>query len=399
MTPVPARKDRRVTPIRVALACTLSVGAIAAGCTSDDGTSVVIANRQGGTSGGVSGSVSSGATPAPGATATPTPVPTATATATPPPSNLSSRIDTSSTPAPVATNPPVSTATPAPIPLGQIVGFPVSLGANVTGMALFSNSTAPWFSTSAGLIQVYLGQRKPPIMTYLAGATALAADPDNSDLWIASPSRLDRASLSPQSATLGVPASGFASASLTVAPVGLAVDGTEVWVANSDGSIAKLVKSTGTLTTLTPTGVTTPRGIALDPTNAWIVGGTNTLYQVNRATLAVTPFTVGNQPVPLAIDGNGALWTANQSGNSLSKVSGGAVSNFNVGGSPVAIATRNGRIWAALANNQIAWLNLDGSAPGTASLPLTPAGLAVDATGQVWVYGSTPGIVVTLQGH
>ncbi len=147
-------------------------------------------------------------------------------------------------------------------------------------------------------------------------------------------------------------------------PEGLAIDDTgNVWIANTSSSVIKLT-NTGTLVTGFPfIGGNFPQGIALDTAgNAWVSNSQGAdIMEISPSGSLINDVTspgfANGQGV--AIDSSGSIWAVGQGSNSLLKLSGaGAV--------------------------------LSGTGSGFAGAGLdAPAGVAIDATGHVFVVNTT----------
>ena len=104
-------------------------------------------------------------------------------------------------------------------------------------------------------------------------------------------------------------------------PVGVALDGANIWVVNSaDKTVDKLRASDGALLgTFTVGG--NPLGVAFDGANIWVAnhGSANVtkLKATNGSTIGT--FAVGSCPYYLAFDG-AHIWVADECSNTLSKM-------------------------------------------------------------------------------
>jgi len=117
------------------------------------------------------------------------------------------------------------------------------------------------------------------------------------------------------------------------APKGIAIDsGDNGWVA-IDGTTSELGKltSTGTLTTYTGGGLSSPVGVAVDGAgNVWLANsGNNSVSQFTSAGVAVTGTHGYNggtlsEPTMLDIDGSGDVWVVNSTGNGVTELIGAA---------------------------------------------------------------------------
>ena len=105
-------------------------------------------------------------------------------------------------------------------------------------------------------------------------------------------------------------------------PVGVAFDGTNIWVANqSSNSVTKMLASTGAVVETYGGVGSSPIGVAFDGTNIWVVNdGDNTVTKLLAGTGAVLgTYAVGSAPRGVAFDGTN-IWVANEFSNSVSKI-------------------------------------------------------------------------------
>ncbi len=195
-----------------------------------------------------------------------------------------------------------------------------------------------------------------------------------------------------------------------------------VWVANYGGSTATLLASTGAA--LSPAGgygygdLVFPTGVAVDGQHtAWFANqGGSTVTEVPASGVGAIQVSCCQGASGIALDQQGNVWAANYYGDSVSAVSGAGslISAGYTGGGlmgPRGIAVDGAqRVWVAnYQGNTVTNLQgADGNAPGAplsgasgygvaAGLSL-PYGLAIDATGSVWVTSSGNDAVVQFVG-
>lgn len=356
-----------------------------AGCPSDDSGSVglFVSKKPKASGSGLGGAVSAAAS----ASASPTSTPNSGTTVT-------SDINTSPTPAAVATLVPYTPPLPTPTPVG-VAGVPISVPNGPKAVAFLSNTLSPWILRSADLVA--LDSNQSPTTPYSAGLsqpTLIAAD-GYRDLWVVSAGsrRLDHL-------TAGFSGmSSVASFSTAANPVALAVDGTEAWVAHGAGTLIRITKSSGAVSTFAPVPGAT--AIALDSIDAWVTGANN-LYQINRSTGAlVATYPVGNTPIAVVVDANGAVWVANQGDGTLSHLpAGGSVAtSISLSAVPSTLVATAAHVWvASAASRQATYLSLQGAVGATTPLPLAPVGSAVDAYGRVWFADPNSSTLIYVQG-
>ncbi|SNT34384.1 Streptogramin lyase [Granulicella rosea] len=188
------------------------------------------------------------------------------------------------------------------------------------------------------------------------------------------------------------------------APTAIANDSAgNAWVANTGGNSVIQLSSTGIVLTNT-IGLSAPSGIALDSAgNVWVAntGADNVLQMTHAGALSNTVSDgVTQAPGALAIDSNSNLWftgsvpsqTAVQ--GALAKVASSDTASapvLSMAAIPGSIATSGADIWVANAatGGGLMLFHASSNAPlspaaGFGSLN-APAGIAVDASGNVWV--------------
>ncbi|MBO9539120.1 hypothetical protein J7643_00855 [bacterium] len=374
---------RRLLPL--ALTGLVAVG----GCASEDDGLFVNGPGNTGNTGETGGSGVEGqipqATPTPsngnpGSTPTPAPTPTPTPIPTPTPTDITGGTDTETTPAPLPTIGTGETPTPGATPIGTLSN-PFAI-AGAQGLAVAPNSASPWvLNQSKALVLNDQGSTGESYATGLS-QPALIATAEAGELWIANAG--DNTLHLVTQGLQGLTRTGHYA--IDPAPVALAVDETEAWTAHAGGTLNRLTRASGTVTSF---AVTSPTAIALGTNAVWVVSASNNqLYRVSRADGAKTSFAVGNQPVAVGVDRTGTVWTANAASNSLSRLAGGsgAATTIALAGSPTALAIDTDRVWVGLSSpSRLAWYGLDGSFQGSIPLPAAPGPMAIDAYGKVWL--------------
>ena len=95
-------------------------------------------------------------------------------------------------------------------------------------------------------------------------------------------------------------------------PVGVAFDGSSIWVANAESNnVMKFRASDGTLLGTFPVG-TTPQNLVYDGANMWVsnYGGTTVTKLQGSTGDVLGTYTVGAAPLGMAFDGT-YIWVAN----------------------------------------------------------------------------------------
>jgi len=187
-------------------------------------------------------------------------------------------------------------------------------------------------------------------------------------IWVADGKNM--ASLLSNSGAAISSSSGYAVGELAF-PDGIAVDANnDAWFANSSSNYITHVAPDGTVLNQVTGSSYSTSGLAVDQSgNVWVGNWhNNTISEISGTTNVVVSTTSGggiDHPYGVAIDGRGNVWTANYLGNSITELQG---SNGSSPGS--ALSPTKGL--------------------GTAAGLIEPMGLAIDASGNVWVtsYGT-----------
>ncbi|MHB8563472.1 MAG: Vgb family protein, partial [Acidiferrobacteraceae bacterium] len=100
-------------------------------------------------------------------------------------------------------------------------------------------------------------------------------------------------------------------------------------------------------------------------------------------------FTVGTNPIGIAIDQSGNVWIANNGSNNVTKLSptGTVLGTFTVGTNPIGIAIdQSGNVWIANnGSNNVTKLSPTGTVLGTFAAGAGSRGIAIDQSGNVWI--------------
>jgi outer membrane lipoprotein-sorting protein len=171
--------------------------------------------------------------------------------------------------------------------------------------------------------------------------------------------------------------------------IGMAFDGTSMWIGSSGGIIEQLRISDGAALSAWYIYCQPEGTLAFDGTNVWAAcPQTN---QVAKQPVAGGNFslqTVGNWPLYLAFDGS-SMWVANNSGAStvqkLNVSTMAIVATANIGSTPTGIAFDGANMWAATAGSTLVkFRTSDGgvlaTTPSDGSFPL---GIAFDGA-NIW---------------
>lgn len=135
-------------------------------------------------------------------------------------------------------------------------------------------------------------------------------------------------------------------------PVGIAFDGSHIWVANNNtDDVSKIDPATNSLVATVPVG-SGPYGVAFDGTHVWVTNAdSNNVTKINPAGngSVVATVTAGTSPTGIGFDGT-YIWVTNSGSASVSKIhAGGAFLDETVAvpGSPQAIAFDGTDVWVA----------------------------------------------------
>jgi streptogramin lyase len=190
----------------------------------------------------------------------------------------------------------------------------------------------------------------------------VTADP-NGNMWIVNYGNSTVTLLNSSGASLSGSA-GWGRTALSF-PVALAVDSSHnAWVANQSASSITKISADGTTNTVI-TCCNGASGIATDRSNnVWVANyyGDSISEVSNSGVVLLNGITGGGvlHPYGIAVDGNGTVWVANYRGSSISEVSGAASASPGSFLSPA-------------------------SGFGTDASLLEPYGIALDASGNVWI--------------
>jgi sugar lactone lactonase YvrE len=206
--------------------------------------------------------------------------------------------------------------------------------------------------------------------------TGIAADP-NGDMWIANYGNSTYAiySSSGSAITANCNVNGCGAGEIEF-PV--AVDGNHFgWIANQAADFVTRISLDGTSVTEIACG-DGPSGVALDgQNNVWVANyfGSSIGEISNTGNLISSSYASGgvNHPQGIAVDGAGSVWIANYRGSSVSKLAGADAATPGAGLSPA-----------------IGY--------GTDAGLQEPSGLAIDASGNVWVSSFASNTIVEFLG-
>ncbi len=148
-------------------------------------------------------------------------------------------------------------------------------------------------------------------------------------------------------------------------PIAIAFDGTNMWTADVGNSVTK-ISPTGATTTYSIGASTQPYGIAFDGTNMWTADHANNSVTKISPTGLVFSYGIGVGTVPydIAFDGIN-MWTADSSGQAVTKISPtGVTTTYSIGSrSPYGIAFDGTNMWTAnYSDNSVTKISPTGTA-------------------------------------
>jgi hypothetical protein len=185
-------------------------------------------------------------------------------------------------------------------------------------------------------------------------------------------------------------------------PIGLAFDGSSMWVANlNSDNVMKLRASDGEILGTYAVG-SLPAEIAFDGANVWVTnfgsGSVSKLQARDGAPLGT--FIVGPNPFGIAFDGAN-IWVANSASSSITKLranDGANLGTFAVGGSPLGVAFDGANIWVTNHSGNNVWKlkASDGSVLGNFTVGSNAYGIAFDGA-NMWVANEGSNTVTKLR--
>ncbi len=187
-----------------------------------------------------------------------------------------------------------------------------------------------------------------------------------------------------------------------VGPYGIAFDGTNMWVANSDETLdGGAGDGSPSVTVLAPDGgevrkVILPEGshpqaIAFDGTNMWVAATDGKVFEVSPQGDTIGVFDAGKNPKGIAFDGTN-MWVTSFDDRSvtvLSPADAGPVATFEgVGLHPMGIAFDGTNMWVTDQDDGAVFvLPADGGSPRViydSDAGVSPTGIAFDGT-NMWI--------------
>jgi len=196
--------------------------------------------------------------------------------------------------------------------------------------------------------------------------------------------------------------SGFASGNVYY-PYGIAADPNgDLWVADYGDSQATLMANNGNgIASYTSSTLPFPVAVALDGAhNGWFASLGSATEVTPGGTL--TQYSCCREPAGIALDGNGSVWIADYSASSVVQLSSRGVTLQTITGSGLTNPNRiaidgAGAAWAVNYRGN-SFSAFKGAVGGAASTPISPAsgfgldsgldqpfGIALDASGNVWI--------------
>ncbi|HEY9897766.1 MAG TPA: hypothetical protein V6D00_01170 [Pantanalinema sp.] len=382
---------------RLSLALASLLLALVIGCATEDDAPVVTGVGPGlggdttiegstGNGAGSGGQGNSGSTPTPppAATPTPTPTPTTSVSVGTDPGMPTPSVDTVPTPY----VPPA----PTPTPLGH-VGVGVS-ALDARDLAVSPRETVPWVLTPSALVRTgSQGSEQPLAVTLPANPLFVRADDDGS-VWVAGDDELARFTpgMFDDWRRQGV--------ALSAEPSDTIDAGDAIWLCSqAAGTVTRVHKTSLAVTSIAVPGAT---AIALDATSAWVVTTGDRLLRLDRSTGAElrAPVIVGAGPRSVAVSDDGAVWTANRTARTLTRLASATAAPVTIplSATPLCLQPSGSRIWVGCDDGR-AYLYEGEALSGAFALPLTPRGSSRDGLGRIWFFDPLLGRAVPVWGR
>jgi hypothetical protein len=165
-------------------------------------------------------------------------------------------------------------------------------------------------------------------------------------------------------------------------PMGIAFDGTNMWVTNKDANSVTKITPAGVMTNYTGTG-TSPMGIAFDGANMWTANsGAASVTKINSTGGMINYTGTGSKPYGIAFDGTN-MWTADYDANNVTKITPtGTMTNYTgTGTNPYGIAFDGTNMWTANYNSQsVTKITPTGTMTNYTGTGTGPTSIAFDGT-------------------
>ena len=197
-----------------------------------------------------------------------------------------------------------------------------------------------------GMLQWYGAPSGVTFPTGSTGSQPLGMAFDGTNVWIANYQGTTLTKLNAATGTL------IANVTVGSSPIGVAFDGTYIWSANNfDNKVSKVDPATGTVVGTYPVG-TGPRSILFDGKSIWVgnTGATKSLTQLDPSDGHSSSTSLSISPSAMAFDGVN-LWIANGTGNTVEVRSPAdpatIIATVTVGNGPAALACDGPNIWVA----------------------------------------------------
>jgi prepilin-type N-terminal cleavage/methylation domain-containing protein len=230
-----------------------------------------------------------------------------------------------------------------------------------------------------------------------AGLAPISLAYDGANMWVANNSGNSITKVTSAGAISTFPATG-------VSPIGMAYDGFYMWSANGASNSLTKITSIGVTVNYPGTGPN-PYAVAYDGTNIWIPNyGDSSVTKMNANTGTTTTYLgIGAGPRSIAYDGTN-MWTANFTGSSVTRItpSGATTTYGGTGTNPYGIAFDGTNMWTADLNGNSVTKIAPGGGMTIYPIGVSPRGIVFDGT-NMWtanlndnsVSRITPGGVVT----
>ncbi len=187
------------------------------------------------------------------------------------------------------------------------------------------------------------------IGSYSVGTTSTSASPgvfDGVDIWLPDHT-VGSSTVYRTVAATGMPDTSCNLGSAATWPDSAAFDGQYMWVSTNTGYVVKVNARTCQISCTTANLGSRLYDLAYDGTYMWVTAVySNAVFKLNSncSQASGSPIAVAGGPIGIVYDGTN-LWTANQTGQSVSRIAGGVVTTYALGYTPWEIRYDGANLW------------------------------------------------------